>query len=133
MKKLNSILLVDDDNPTNFLHQMIIEENNLSEQIHVAFTGLEAIEYLATKKNGKHPCPDIIFLDINMPIMNGWDFLTRYKVLPDEQKASIVIVMLTASLNITDNEKAKKNQEIRDFITKPLTLEKLEKLIEKFF
>lgn len=133
MKKLNSILLVDDDEPTNYLHRRLITENNLSEQIHISQTGLEAIEYLGTLKGDTYPCPDVIFLDINMPVMNGWQFLENYRNLPEEQKANIIIVMLTTSLNPDDHEKGTALEEVRKFITKPLTLEKFQTLIKDFF
>ena len=81
--KLNCILLVDDDEPTNFLNQMVIEELDIAEQIRVAQNGQEALTYL--KKTGigdeNFPLPDLILLDINMPAMNGWEFLERYRKL----------------------------------------------------
>lgn len=133
MKKLKSILLVDDDDPTNYLHQMLISENNLSDQINIVRTGIEAIEFLSTTKNNQYPCPDVIFLDINMPVMNGWQFLKSYRNLPEEQKANIIIIMLTTSLNPDDHVRAKEIQDVREFVTKPLTLEKFQRLIKEFF
>lgn len=133
MKKFNSILLVDDDEPTNYLHRRLILENDLSKQIHIAETGLEAIQYLGTFIDGKHPRPDIIFLDINMPVMDGWAFLEIYRNLPEEQKANIIIVMLTTSLNPDDHERGEALEEVKKFVTKPLTLEKFQTLVRDFF
>ena len=82
-KKLNCILLVDDDPDDNFYHQIIINEMNIVNHIDIAINGIEAITYL--KKENQIP-PEIIFLDINMPKMNGWEFLEQYKHLGIAQK-----------------------------------------------
>ncbi|HTM92293.1 MAG TPA: response regulator [Flavisolibacter sp.] len=133
--KLNCILLVDDDEPTNFLNQIVIEELNITEQIRVAQNGQEALAYLKQTGSGDEdfPLPDLILLDINMPAMNGWEFLERYSHLPAHQKANVVIVMLTTSLNPDDRAKAHEISEVTGFETKPLTVDKLQALLEKYF
>lgn len=123
MQALNLILLVDDDEPTNYLHEMLIRENNLAKNVDIVNTGREAIDYLKTKQERSYPCPDLIFLDINMPIMNGWKFLEEYRKLPKEQRGNIVIFMLTTSLNPEDSKKTAEIEEVQGFISKPLTLE----------
>lgn len=131
MIKIKSILLVDDDIPTNFLHERLIKD--LTKKVYVARTGLEAIEFLQTTINGHYPSPTVIFLDINMPVMNGWEFLEKYEELPEAQKANTVIIMLTTSLNIDDQLRAKKIPAVEGFVTKPLSTEKLKMLFLDFF
>jgi len=134
--KLNCILLVDDDEPTNFLNKMILEDVNCAQTIEVADSGMSALDYLKSAANGNGNAttsPDLIFLDINMPAMNGWEFLEQYSHLEKEHKANVVIVMLTTSLNPDDRAKASKIPDVSGFETKPLTPEKLEAILKKYF
>ena len=133
--KLNCILLVDDDEPTNFLNKMVLEDVDCAETIRVADSGQGALEYLekAEGPNGNPSSPDLIFLDINMPAMNGWEFLERYSGLAKQHKANVVIVMLTTSLNPDDRAKASNIPDVSGFETKPLTPEKLQSILEKYF
>ncbi|MCF4101662.1 response regulator [Gillisia sp. M10.2A] len=130
-RKLNCILLVDDDDAANFIHKRIIQMADCAEHVAVALNGEDALEYLTTKENGDYPKPDLIFLDINMPIMNGWEFLEEYEKLEQEQKGGELIVMLTTSINPDDIEKAKRIEHITDFHSKPLDLESLNEILEK--
>ena len=131
--KLKTILLVDDDEATNFIHSMVIKQMNCTENIVVRENGAEALEYLTSATDGKYPQPDLILLDINMPRMDGWEFLEEYKNLDDDQLAKTVIVMLTTSLNPDDKEKAGVIPVITGFMSKPLTSEMLQELLEKHF
>jgi CheY-like chemotaxis protein len=134
MKKLNCILLVDDDEPTNFLDKMILEDVNCAETVEVAESGQSALRYLENaSENGSPSSPDLIFLDINMPAMNGWEFLEQYSNLDQQRKANVVIVMLTTSLNPDDRAKANKMPDVSGFETKPLTPEKLQSILKKYF
>ena len=74
-QKLNSILLIDDDIATNFIHTRLIKKTLVVDTIITKLNGEEAMEYLTTKKDGEYPQPELIFLDINMPVMNGWEFI----------------------------------------------------------
>jgi CheY-like chemotaxis protein len=114
--------LVDDDPDDNFYHQIIINEMNIVNYIDVAVNGIEAIAYL--KKENRIP-PDLIFLDLNMPKMNGWEFLEQYKNLSTAQKASVLIIILTTSLNPDHLKKAEEILEVTGFNTKPLSKEYL--------
>ncbi len=129
-KKLNSILLVDDDPDDNYYHQIIINEMNIVHHIDIVINGIEAIAYL---KNENCIPPDIIFLDLNMPKMNGWEFLEQYKQLVTAQKAKVLIVILTTSANPDDIKRAKEIQEVTDFETKPLSEELLTKILQQHF
>ena len=135
-QKLNCILVIDDDEPTNFFTQMILEESGCAAHIKVVQSGQEALDYL-TKSEGigndrnLYPSPDLIFLDINMPAMDGWEFLNEYKKLIVASR--IIIVMLTTSLFPEDKVRAKGIPEISGFENKPLTAEKVAMVLEKYF
>jgi len=129
-QKLKSVMLIDDDEPTNFFSSLLIEDANCAENIHIAESGQRALGLL---KDHSIPPPDLIFLDINMPAMDGWEFLERYKQLPKEHQGKIVIIMLTTSLNPDDREKASHIKEISGFETKPLTPELIDQVLMKYF
>ena len=124
-KKLNCILLIDDDEPTNFLNKRMLEEMECAHTIQVIQKAPEALEYLkktAIQNDGNTPFPDLIFLDINMPAMDGWEFLDVYKTInkPDHP---VSLIMLTTSLNPEDEQKAMESSQVTGFKSKPLTQE----------
>jgi len=129
-KKLNCIMLIDDDDDDNYFHQLVIKEMNITAHIEVALDGEQAIKFL--KKENQNP-PELIFLDINMPKMNGWEFMEIYKELRSDQKAKVVVVMLTTSMNPSDKERASQFADIMGFNSKPLTEEILTEILEKHF
>ena len=137
-KKLNCVLLIDDDEPTNFLSKMVVKKADCTEHIQIASSGRQALHYLTNSEhfageNKNFPCPDLIFLDINMPAMNGWEFLQKYNELEKEHKGNIVMIMLTTSLNPDDKLKANETPHISGFENKPLTGKKLDELLRKYF
>jgi CheY-like chemotaxis protein len=133
---LDFILLVDDDEATNFLNKRIIRKADINAEVQVALNGKEALEFLTN--TGKYanekvlPQAGLIFLDINMPGMNGWEFLEAYKQLPEEQTRRIKILMLTTSINPDEEKKAIDIPEVKGFIHKPLSGEKLERAIKVY-
>ena len=96
-------------------------------------TAFDALDYLRSKDKLKHPKPNIIFLDINMPGMNGWEFLEEYEQLPIDDQAEVILCMLSTSLNPDDESMAKNDPKIVDFIKKPLTVSQLQAVLEKHF
>ena len=135
-QQLNCVLVIDDDEPTNFFTRMIPEESGCTDHIKVMQSGQEALDYLAKSKQAgsdasSYPNPDLILLDINMPAMDGWEFLDEYKKLNVENR--IIVVMLTTSLFPEDKLRAEKIPEISGFENKPLTEEKLTAVLEKYF
>jgi CheY-like chemotaxis protein len=137
-RKLNCVLLIDDDEPTNFLSRMLIEEANCTEQIQVVQSGQDALNYLRNSerfagKNKNLPTPDLIFLDINMPAMNGWEFLAKYAELEKLQKDKLIMVMLTTSLDPDDEVKAKNIADVTDFRRKPLTKKMVDEILDAHF
>jgi CheY-like chemotaxis protein len=137
-KKLNCVLLVDDNDSDNFIHKRVVEKSGIADNIEIAMNGQEALEFLTTKAKsgslaGSYTQPELIFLDINMPVMDGWEFLEEYRKLKDSQKGKIVFIMLTTSLNPADKVKAEKLLEPDCFHFKPLTLEMIDRIIQKSF
>ena len=126
--QLNCILLIDDDEPTNFLNRLTLEQTACSRTIHVAQSGEEALDFLRNTQR-----PDLIFLDVNMPAMDGWEFLERYRSLPSDRKADIVLIMLTTSLNPDDELRTRAIPEVSGFENKPLSQQRVEQLLEKYF
>lgn len=130
--KLTSILLIDDDQNDNFFHEREIKKTNSETIVIKKNTGLEALEYLISKKEDKEMLPDLIFLDINMPGMNGWDFLREYEQLDKELQSRAIIIMLTSSYNDDDIARSKAWSFVSDYITKPLTAEIMADIIKKY-
>lgn len=129
--RLDYIYLIDDDIPTNFIHERIIEASGIEAQVQVFESGVLALEYL-TQRNLKSQS-GIIFLDLNMPGMNGWEFLDQYEVLSQEQRAKIILVILSTSTNPDDKHKAEQRASVEWFLSKPIKNEDIELLVGKHF
>jgi CheY-like chemotaxis protein len=129
-KKLNCIMLVDDSPDDNFFHEREIKKADLTNLVVTKNSGKKALEYLKSKED---PRSDLIFLDINMPGMNGWEFLEEYNQLDKELQGHAIIIMLTTSDNSDDLERAKTWHIVSDYITKPLTKEMMKDIADKYF
>ncbi len=132
-QKLKCVLLVDDDEATNFVHTMVVKQADCAEMVKSVQNGRQALEYLSEVIEGTYPPPDFIFLDINMPEMDGWEFLRAYEKLPTEIQVSTIIVLLTTPLSSDDAEKAKKIPTISGFKNKMLSLDTVKELIHENF
>jgi CheY-like chemotaxis protein len=122
MSIYKTCLLIDDNYIDNFVTRKILESGEFAEKVIVSQSASDAIESLrlgAIK-------PDVIFLDIRMPMMGGFEFLQEYDKLDIENKQSIKIFMLSSSLDPTDLKKSTNNKYITSFIHKPLTQKSLD-------
>lgn len=133
-KKLVDVLILDDDDVSNFIYKKIIESSGIANEIVTFQKGRLALEYLIERINVKEGFPDMIFIDINMPVMNGWDFLDEYKekVAPKVDKF-VFISMLSSSVYKEDIQKAQSYEVVNEYISKPLTQESVAELIAKYF
>jgi CheY-like chemotaxis protein len=135
MKKINCILLVDDNETDNEFHISRILKSGVCDNGKVAEDGQKGLEYIhkAIQDDTEYPKPDIIFLDINMPKVNGFEFLEEYHKLADGMKSKTIIIMLSTSLNPDDRAKALKYKEVGEFQYKPLTIDVIKEISEKYF
>ena len=131
-KKYFSVMLIDDNEIDNLINQKMIEATNLSEHIYVHSGAKSAIEFLKNiEKLPEHSekiLPDVIFLDIDMPLMDGFQFLDLFNKLHESTKKQCKIVMLTSSINPQDIDKSKTYSFVKKYINKPLTQQSLLKL-----
>ena len=132
-RRLNCVLFIDDDEATNYLHRLIIKRLDCAERLEIFQSAKEAIKYLGGqgKYHNDNPIPDMIFLDINMPSMNGWEFIEQFRKI--KTASPIILVMLTTSLNPDDEFLSEKIPEITCFKNKPLTRQMVEGLLEEYF
>jgi CheY-like chemotaxis protein len=131
--KLKSILLIDDDSITNFLHQHVLMEAKVAQKIEVAETVDEALELLDCPGEEKCQPPELIFLDLNMPGLTGWEFIDEYKKIKERHSKESVIVVLTTSVNPDDNKKANEIKEVAEYRKKPMTTGMVTEIVQKYF
>lgn len=132
MGRLKTVLLVDDDDTTNFLNKFFLKQLDSNLEVNITLNGKEAIDFLLLNADDITPC--LLILDTNMPVMNGWEFLDAFETKIDEKiKKKIVIVMLTAVNTDVVVEKALKNPYVSDTAQKPLSDLIFRTLINKHF
>lgn len=120
------ILLIDDDPTVNFLNKIIIEKSNIGARISEETHAPNALEQLS---NGNLN-PSLILLDLNMPAMDGWNFVEQFEKLPQDNLDTKIII-LTSSINPSDKEKASNLASVTDFCSKPLSPEKILEIKER--
>jgi CheY-like chemotaxis protein len=127
--KFNDVFVVDDDKIFHFIIKKLLLNNNINVIPNFFENGLQAIEGIKNKLNkGENP-PDLILLDINMPILDGWQFLEEFKALKDKLSKDIVIYIVSSSDNVTDKNKAKSYQaEVKNYYLKPMTADDLKEI-----
>lgn len=135
MKMLDSVLLVEDDDMVNFYNEFLLKDLQIARNISICKNGKEALDFLNKCDAGEenHTFPDLIFLDINMPVMDGFEFIEEYEKRKTDRRATALVVMLTTSMHPRDVERADQFESIYEYIYKPLMKEKLKEVVEKYF
>ena len=133
MGRIRKILLVDDDEVTCFINRCLLEDMEVAKQIEAVHDGMQALQYVKGKFIGTANPPhetDLLFLDLNMPVMNGFEFLEELSKTNEIDRASLKIIILTSSANKKDAEMATLYHDlVSGYVTKPLRKEKLKELI----
>ncbi len=132
-KSVNCVLLIDDDKATNFFNERVVNRHQGFHQVNTVQSGLAALEYLRDVGKDSIIKPDLIFLDINMPAMNGWEFLIEFSKLDHSVTNGIKVILLSTSSNPDDVKESAKNHSVDDFINKPLSLDLLDNVLQNHF
>lgn len=133
MKKVNSAFIIDDDDIFIYGTRRVMQELNFCENISVFKNGQEAIDGIKEHiKLGKE-LPDIILLDINMPIMNGWDFLEELAQTPNLNKDKVLLYLISSSVDPVDIDRAKKIELVTNYFIKPITPKQVKEILQEFF
>jgi CheY-like chemotaxis protein len=127
-----NVCLIDDDKIYQFTSRKILESTGLAKNILSFYNGSEAIGFFKEKlTQGPNELPDVIFLDINMPVMNGWQFLDEYHKILEQFKKPIYIYMVSSSVDDCDIQRSKEYSGVTDYIVKPINKIKYQELIDR--
>lgn len=132
-KKPRTVLLIDDNVVDLKINSKIITLSNMFDGIVTCQSGEEGLAYLKKTLHNKDRLPDLILLDIQMPDMDGFDFLEFYKKLPKQLTGFCLIAMLSSSLDFGDIKKAEANLHVVTLLKKPLITQELKELFDKYF
>jgi CheY-like chemotaxis protein len=138
MKKLRGILLIDDDDTNNFLNHRLLSRMKVTDHIKDFRNGKQALEYLSSLNqentgviNPEDFKPALILVDINMPVMDGFEFLAQFDKMDPAFREDVVLALLTTSEHSQDTERAAASNVT--YLTKPLTTEKVQELLSRYF
>lgn len=129
MKMIDIACIIDDDSIYVFGLKKIIEMNNLCKNILVFKNGEEALKYLAPLVTTSEEFPDVILLDINMPVLDGWGFLDEFTKLKPKINKKVTLYMVSSSVNQEDIDKANKYEQVSDYIIKPINIDELKRIM----
>lgn len=128
--KLKKACIIDDDRIYVFGLRKIMEINNFSDEIVVFPNGKEALDYLKSLLDKPESLPDVILLDLNMPVMDGWQFLDEFIKIKNDLPKKITIYIMSSSIYKDDLERAKSYSEVTDYFVKPVKVKDLEQIIK---
>jgi len=124
--RFKRVLLVDDNDIDNFINERIITSSFFADKVEVKTSAQAALDFLKSNASNAELLPQVIFLDLNMPVMDGFAFLEEYKNLPDSVKNSSKIIVLSSSISPDDINKASANPLVSKYLNKPLADKYLE-------
>lgn len=130
---INKLLLIDDDELTSFLLKKLVKGVGGVREFVLKENGLEAIEYLADLRLNGEAFPQLILLDIDMPVMNGYEFVELFEKLYWQKDLDLKLIMITSSKRQLDFKKCLSFKSVSDCIYKPLTREKMENILEEVY
>ncbi len=130
---VDCVLLIDDDRATNFFNERVVAKHSGFNKVNTVQSGMAALEYLNNIPQNLTVKPNLIFLDINMPAMNGWEFLIEFSKLDTQIREGIKVILLTTSSNPDDVRASSTNHSVDDFINKPLSPNLLDSVLKNHF
>lgn len=129
MKTIDTLCIVDDDSVFQMLTRIIIEKTQRVQKIKIFSNGKQAIDFLNSVHDQPDELPEIILLDLNMPVMDGWGFLEEYLLLKPRIGKEILIYVVSSSIDPEDVQRARKISEVTDYVIKPVNQAKLISLL----
>jgi CheY-like chemotaxis protein len=130
MDKTTTIAIIDDDKIYHVLTRRIIESSNVADKILEFYDGQEALVYMLENQNSPENLPDLIFLDIQMPFVDGWQFLDQYVNL--EMPKPITVYIVSSSISSLDHDKSRQYKVIKNFLIKPFNRDKVLDVLNEF-
>lgn len=125
------VCVIDDDNIYQYTARVLLESTGLAKKITSFYNGRDAISFFQKAENqNAEELPDVIFLDINMPIMNGWEFLEEYNKLHTSFPKPILVYVVSSSVDSSDMQKSRSFQAVSDYLVKPVNRSKFLELME---
>lgn len=129
MNKINTFCIVDDDDIYQFTTSVLLKKTDLVNKIIVFSNGLKAINFLKEEMGNKENIPDVLFLDINMPVMDGWEFLEEYLLIKPMMPKTVVIYLVSSSVDEKDVLKAKSISALSGYLVKPISSQNIMEII----
>ena len=133
MGTIDLACIIDDDSIYVNLIKKIIDAKKLCKNLLVFNNGKEGIDYFEALLSNlsKDRIPEIIFLDLNMPVMDGWEFLERFTSIKNKFKKVVTLYIVSSSINPSDIDRAKSAINVEDYLIKPVSVEDLEEIFSK--